>query len=200
MTRISPIPWEPIWLLSLLVWLVSAIWIGVRQFRARTFRLPRSPLFYGALALVIAIPVGLKLLDYRFVPFSRADAATGVDPSLPELHTRRYNAHTVDELYEASLQAVQSLSTYGQPWTIVFVNLQPGWGGRIVAKVPAPFRLDTLSITIQAVPRAPDSEEVAFVRLDVYSAAPPGRFDFGENARHIRQFLRALDARLPEGE
>jgi len=114
-------------------------------------------------------------------------AQTALDAPDPALQTRVYAAPT--EQVADKVRALQ-ISTYGRAW-----KLNEGAGqtpNRIVFRVPVIVFTDVLTVSLQ-------SEGAAKTRVDVESHSLVGQGDFGENRRHVKQLLNALDALLPRG-
>lgn len=195
--RLSLIPWEWIWVLSLVVLIFTVIWWLVKMVRQRAFLWPKSWLMALSLVLVIAIPLGTKALNYRFNLQTSESTVTQPDHPIADLQTRIYDQYTPQELHEASIRAVQASSTYLQPWTIMFTDLDEyNQAARLVAQVPVIFTVDDFAVTIEPVLQP--VEPISKWRVDVYSGPHEPRPDLGENARHIKQFYQALEAELAE--
>ena len=188
--KISSTAWEFIWLLSLLVFIISVIWGLVSQLRHRKLAVPKSLFFYGSLLLLIVIPSGMHLTHYRFKLGNGASETTRLDHEIPDLVIRAYTDYSIRQVYEASLRVMQSARTYGQPWTVNFADVVEYRTARLEATVPALVFRDRLTVTIQLIPSQPG------LYVIVYSSSTDGQRDFGENARHIKQFYEALDAEL----
>jgi uncharacterized protein (DUF1499 family) len=187
--KISLVPWEIIWLLSWVIFIISLIWFIVERVKIKKFSLPKSFVLYASLLILIVIPLGLKVFNYRFHLGAGAGEITAPYHELIDLQTHQYKAYTVEQLYQASLRAVQSLSTYGQPWTIVFAEHNEE-AGRIAVQVPVFFVIDDLAIIIHSV------EDEVGLFVTVNSTSRLRATDLGENARHIKQFYQTLDAEL----
>lgn len=129
---------------------------------------------------LLALPIALKLLGVK--PVNRA--TTSPDSADASLRTRFYAAPP-DQLRGQVLAAVPTLSTYGQAWRVMAEDESNP--GVVRCQVPVLVFTDDLVVTIE--PHAEGS------RVDVTSAARVGQGDMGENARHIRQLLSALDKR-----
>lgn len=186
---ISLIPWEGIWSVALLGLLI-AVPLELWRWRRAKKWVGKFSWAGACLLLVTAIPLGLKATGYRFdMDAHNTEVTTFINP-LPELKTHRYKTYTPKQLYQASLTAVQSLSTYGQPWIITFADFDPRVGGRLAVEVPVLVFVDDLAVTVQPVEGTFDWQ------VDVYSASRVGRGDLGENGRHIKQFFLKLDAEL----
>lgn len=190
--KISLIPWEIIWLLDFVVVLVALLWWGTVQLRHRKFSVPRSWVLYGGLFLLIAIPLGLALFDFRFDLEPGAVEMTDPEHPVPDLQTRIYPGKTAEQLYQAALRTVQAQTTYLQPWTIVFAEFDSqGQAGRLVMQVPTIFVVDDLAVTVSRNNQFPPD-----LQVNVYSASREQIIDLGENARHIKQFYLALETEL----
>lgn len=97
------------------------------------------------------------------------------------LRTRFYQA-SKDTVCERAVALCKEQRTYMRVWNVVAE--QP----KIRVEVPVVFFTDDLTITIL--------EEGTVTRVDVHSASRVGRGDFGENRRHVLQFLNTLDAQF----
>lgn len=112
-------------------------------------------------------------------------AQTAPDAPDPALQTRVYAAST--EHIADKVRALQ-ISTYGRAW-----KLDAGAKGapnQIAFRVPVIVFTDVLTVSLQ-------SEGDDKTRVDVESHSQIGQGDFGENKRHVKQILNALDALLP---
>lgn len=112
-------------------------------------------------------------------------AQTAPDAPDPALQTRVYGAPV--ELVARAVQSVR-ISTYGCAW-----KLDKGANGapdKIVFRVPVIVFTDILTVSLQS---AGENK----TRVDVESHSQIGKGDFGENRRHIKQLLNALDVLLP---
>lgn len=138
-------------------------------------------------AALLALPVALKVAGVE--PTNRART----DESNPDvrLHPRIYT-QSPEEVRREVLALVPTLSKYGRAWRVVGEDAGLGTerGGSVLIRCEVPVLVftDDLTITIRA--------EGAGARAEVESAARVGNGDMGENARHIRQLLAALDERL----
>ena len=110
-------------------------------------------------------------------------AATHPDHPDARLRTRRYRC-TLDEARAAVEEVIPQLVTYGRHWRVVRAEAD-----EVRAAVPVLVFTDDVTVTLRAADNG--------VILDARSASRVGRGDFGENRRHLRQLLTALDARLP---
>lgn len=133
----------------------------------------------AALAVVGAFLLLGKTMNTN-PPTNRAQTSPGASE---DVRTRVYSA-PLNEV-EAKVHALR-LSTYGRGWTIVPGNAKD----EIVFRVPVIVFSDLLTVSLHA-------GDEGKTRVDVESHSLVGQGDFGENRRHIRQILRALDAVLP---
>lgn len=130
------------------------------------------------LALVGALGAFAKMMNTN-PPTNRAQ--TSPDASDADLRTRVYAASWQE--VAAKTRALQ-LSTYGRRWRMVCETERP-----IVFRVPVIVFSDLLTVSLQSTGENQ-------TRVDVESHSLIGQGDFGENRRHVRQILRALDAVL----
>lgn len=89
---------------------------------------------------------------------------------------------SLEKTRSAAILAAKSLKTYGRAWKIA------DEGATLRVEVPVTIFTDDLSVSFE--------ENDGKTRVEVESKARIGRGDFGENRRHIRQFLAALDAQI----
>ncbi len=136
------------------------------------------------LALVSAFLVLAKTMNSN-PPTNRAQ--TLPDASEADLQTRVYSA-PLDEVAAKVRTQGRGLSTYGRRWHIESEDVQP-----IIFRVPVIVFSDLLTVSLH-------SEGQDKTRVDVESHSLVGQGDFGENRRHVRQILRALDAVLPRAK
>ena len=141
------------------------------------------------LKLMLAVFSGAGLAIVLFTPqFSRRlktglstnFAATSVSPEFPELKTRFYQAST-NQVFSASVAAIQQLSD----WTI---TRQSEGSGVILAEKKVVIFVDDVAVKVR--------DDRGQTRVDVLSKSRIGKGDFGENRRHVAQFLKALDREL----
>jgi len=98
----------------------------------------------------------------------------------------RHYSRNVDETRNAIIARVPQLRTYGRSWKLIESSSR-----FVKVEVPVLFFTDDLTIILQ--------EDDAGVLLRVASKSRVGKGDLGENQRHIRQLLAALDKRLLRG-
>jgi len=114
-------------------------------------------------------------------------AQTAPDAPDPALQTRVYAAPM--EQVADKVRALQ-ISTYGRSWKLDESASQTP--NKIAFRVPVIIFTDVLTLTLQSAGNDK-------TRLDVESHSQVGQGDFGENRRHIKQLLNALDVLLPRG-
>ena len=118
-------------------------------------------------------------------------AQTRPDHPEPALRTRRY-AHRGDAaaLQQAIEAAIATRNTCGQSWRLTGTTLTPDGGFTVRAEVPVLFYTDDLEVGVQPGP------DGAYWQVDVTSRSRVGKSDLGENRRHVKQLLNALDGKL----
>jgi hypothetical protein len=150
---------------------------------ARNSMMPRKNRLKWAIPLVLiaAFVVLAKTMNLN-PPTNRAQ--TSPDQSDADLRTRVYGAPQNE--VAAKVRALQ-LSTYGRAWKLESKGTAKP--NEITFRVPVIVFSDILCVSLQ--PEGKDR-----TRVDVESHSLVGQGDFGENRRHIKQLLRALDAAL----
>ncbi len=135
--------------------------------------------------LFVLIGVAILVVGRTFYPDNIAE--TSENGGMKGLKTRFYDSD-VETVRSSAKSVLGKMSTWGSAWKIVE---ETGDGGnfRIKVEVPVVIFTDDLEIKIDTV-----SEDR--VRVDVRSASRVGKSDFGENARHVNQFLSGLDEAL----
>ncbi len=117
---------------------------------------------------------------------------TSPDAEAP-LRTRFYPAPW-SRVVEAAQSALSAQKTYGRAWKVgqsSITGAEPGAKLRetLRAQVPVVVFTDDLEVTLS-------EQEDGQIRVDCESKSRIGKGDFGENKRHVTQFLRSLDANL----
>jgi uncharacterized protein (DUF1499 family) len=133
-------------------------------------------------ALTIAgVLVGVNVaLSKAWPPIN--DVSTGATPEYPDLQPRVYSLPR-GRVFDAAVATARA--TPG--WSVTSVDPDAGVIQAVAHVRWTPFRDDvTLRVT----------EERGQVVVNVRSRSRVGRGDLGVNARRIRAYLRALDARL----
>ena len=113
------------------------------------------------------------------------DVETGRTPEYPDLQVREYPA-SPKMVAEAATQALGRLPR----WSLIGSGAGPGGHSiQAVHELPTLGFKDDVTIHIrQDGPRT---------KVSVRSRSQVGPWDFGQNARNIREFLAALDAQVP---
>jgi uncharacterized protein (DUF1499 family) len=143
----------------------------------------KKMLIYFVIVIVVLL-AGIFILG-RFYPDNIAE--TVPDGGRKNLKTRIYK--TDFETAEKTVkEIIPTLSTWGGKWKLVGESETAEKGKIIKAEVPVVVFTDDLEVYIKQMPDG--------VSIDAKSNSRVGRSDFGENARHIRQFLKALDEKL----
>jgi uncharacterized protein (DUF1499 family) len=145
---------------------------------ARRFVMP-------VLVLLLAVLFGIFLTTPQFgrriqTALSTNVAESSPAPEFPELKTRYYDTPRAKVFDEANA-AIRSLSN----WKVVLAD--PATGS-IAAEKRVLMFVDDVRIRVIA--------EGSRTRVDARSHSRVGKGDFGENRRHVAQFLTALDGRV----
>ncbi len=153
-------------------------------------KLSRTPKWALYLAPLVVLAVAAKLLNQN-PPVSAAQTA----PDAPEAELRtRFVGAPWSEVVSAAQSALNSQKTYGRAWKTgqnSIVGAAPGAKMReeLQAQVPVLLFTDDLTVSLS-------EQDGGKIRVDCASKARIGRGDFGENRRHVLQFLRAFDEKL----
>jgi hypothetical protein len=119
-------------------------------------------------------------------------AQTRPDHPEPALRTRRY-PRTIDSaaLRRALEETIPRLSTYGRSWRLAGTTpaADASGGFTVRAEVPVLLYVDDLVVQVRPDPTG------AYWLVDVTSRSRVGQSDLGENRRHIKQLLTALEGR-----
>ena len=135
---------------------------------------------------LILLVVAVAFIGRTYFPDNIAE--TSADGGSKQLRTRFYTK-PIDDVFGAAEKTVPTLSTYGSAWKVVD-KTDGGKARKIKVEVPVIVFTDDLEVTIKPA----DNEHE--VQVDVRSQSRVGKSDFGENARHVRKFLAALDEAL----
>ncbi len=103
-----------------------------------------------------------------------------------ELKTRRYQTD-LSAASEAVKKIIPTLSSWGLKWKLTESETRND-SAIIKAEVPVVMFTDDLEVKLV--------QKENEVIVNVRSASRIGKSDFGENARHIRKFLSALDEKI----
>lgn len=141
--------------------------------------------------MVIVVVIGIisiVLIGRIFYPDNIAQ--TSPDGGPKGLKQRVYRADVAAATKIVS-DIIMAQSTYGSQWKMVSkIDGEGDMASKIKAEVPVVVFTDDLEVTIK------NTENDGEVQVDVHSQSRVGQSDFGENARHVRQFLEALDEKL----
>lgn len=134
--------------------------------------------------LILLVGAGLAA-GWAFTAWPRLnDVETGRTPEYPDLQPRQYRA-APDKVAEAVKACVAELPR----WKLVGSGSGPGGTELSVTHTTRLLRFDDdVHVKLKA--------EGGGTRVSVRSRSRVGRYDFGQNARNIRELLQALDARL----
>jgi uncharacterized protein (DUF1499 family) len=110
------------------------------------------------------------------------DVETGRTPEYPDLKVREYSAG-VDAVSKAAQKALRSLPR----WTFVAAGSGPG-GAEVQAIHATRIMHFKDDVTIRISSRG------GRTRVSVRSRSRTGKWDFGQNARNVREFLSFLDS------
>jgi uncharacterized protein (DUF1499 family) len=143
----------------------------------------KKMLIYIVIVIFILL-AGIFILG-RFYPDNIAETAP--DGGKKNLKTRIYQTD-LETAIKTVKEIVPTLSTYGGNWKITGESENIEKGKIIKAEVPVVVFTDDLEVYVQETEKG--------VSIDAKSNSRVGRSDFGENARHIRQLLTALDEKF----
>ncbi len=133
--------------------------------------------------LIIAVPLVAFLLAGKTMNTSPPTHAAQTAPDeAPELRTR-ICTQSVEEITKIAQTVAGEQQTWFRSWRVVKTD-----GNTIHVEVPVLVFTDNLTIHVD--------ENEGKTRVNVASKSRVGQGDFGENRRHIAQFLRALDEKL----
>lgn len=133
--------------------------------------------------LILAVPVAAFLIVGKAMNTSPpTNTAQTAPDETPELRTR-ICVNSVEEVTQSAQQVASEQTTWFRSWRVVKMD-----DNTIHVEVPVLFFTDDLKIHVD--------ENEGKTRINVKSKSRVGQGDFGENRRHIAQFLRALDQKL----
>ncbi len=147
-----------------------------------------APRWVLGLAPLVLLIVAAKMLNQN--PPVKA-AQTSPDAADPALRTRFVKAPW-REVVSAAQGVLAAQKTYGRAWKPgqnSIAGAAPGQKMRqeLRAQVPVIVFTDDLTVTLTET-------ENGEIRVDCAAKSRVGQGDFGENRRHVLQFLRAFDA------
>jgi uncharacterized protein (DUF1499 family) len=130
----------------------------------------------------VALAVAAVVLVLRWPRLN--DVETGRTPDYPDLQVREY-APGETAVLKAAQKAVESLPRF----TFVAAGHGPGGGELQAVATTRVFKFkDDVTVRIR--------RQGARTRVSVRSRSRTGKWDFGQNARNIREFQAALDREL----
>ena len=133
--------------------------------------------------LILSIPTIAFLIAGKTMNSSPpTNTAKTAPDETPELRTR-ICVNSVEEVTQSAQQVAGEQKTWFRSWRVVKTD-----DNTIHVEVPVLFFTDDLMIHVD--------ENEGKTRVNVESKSRVGQGDFGENRRHIAQFLRALDQKL----
>lgn len=141
----------------------------------------------GIAVSVVAIGLaGLSMTNPGNVVETSADAPD------TNFRTRHYQVN-FDTFVDETKKIIPTLTTYGQNWKVVGgedVDKSQSDSAAINVEVPVVFFIDDLKISAVKKPLTNEIE------VNVRSGSRVGKSDLGENKRHVRQLLDALDEKF----
>lgn len=142
-------------------------------------------LIIAIVIIFVVIAVGIFVIGRTFYPDNIAK--TSADGGEKELKTRFYKSD-VETVSRVVNELEGELTTYGRKWKKVGIKVNPPT--IVQFEVPVVFFTDDLEVRIK---KGKTEDEV---QVDVLSKSRVGKSDFGENARHVRKILDALDEKF----
>ena len=140
--------------------------------------------------LILGVPVAAFLVAGQTMNSNPpTNSAQSTPDAVPELRTRVYS-QSLAEVNQAARAVALNQTTWLRSWRIVRqpeVKTGPPREDFSV-EVPVLFFTDDLTVHMDT--------EHGKTRVNVESKSRVGQGDFGENRRHVAQFLRALDEKL----
>ena len=141
--------------------------------------------------LLLAAPIAAFVGAAKIFNTSPPTNSARTDPSAaPDLKTRFYS-QSINQVFAAAQSVADAQKTWGRAWRVV--PAAEVWAGpkhhKLAVQVPVLVFTDDLSALIT-------TDKNGQTRVDVESHSRVGEGDWGENRRHIAQFLHALDAKL----
>lgn len=136
-------------------------------------------------ALLVIVVVAILFIGRTFYPDNIAE--TSPDGGKKRLKTRYYTT-SLEHARKSVPEVISNLSTYGSNWKIKNDGTQIE--NVITAEVPVIVFTDDLTVSLKP------TETEGEVQIDVVSKSRVGKSDFGENARHVRKLLEALDEKF----
>ena len=139
--------------------------------------------------ILVVLAIAILFISRTFYPDNVAK--TSADGGEKGLKTRIYKTD-VKIAAKAAEEIIPTLSTWGGNWKHINTNLRED-SAEIRAEVPVVMFTDDLEVRIK------EAETEGEVQVDAISKSRVGKSDFGENARHVRKILNALDEKFAKG-
>jgi len=139
----------------------------------------------AALIIVVAAAVVIVVVGRTFFPDNIAQTSEG--GGTKGLKTRVYRSDA-EAVKKASKEVIAGLTSWGSAWKLTD-ETDGGSELRLKAEVPVVVFTDDLEVTIKG-------NDDGTVEVNVRSESRVGKSDFGENARHVRKLLSALDQKM----
>ncbi|NNE98733.1 MAG: DUF1499 domain-containing protein [Pyrinomonadaceae bacterium] len=137
--------------------------------------------------LFVLFAAAILIIGRTFYPDNIAE--TSLDGGEKGLKTRNYKTDLLTALKSAK-EIIPTLSTYGSKWKLVEYKDEDGSSSaKVGAEVPVLVFTDDLTVKFE-------EKDDGVVQVNVRSESRVGKSDFGENARHVRKILNALDAKF----
>ncbi len=161
-----------------------------RKTRVMTGKISRVPKWIVWLSPLVILVVAAKFLNQN-PPVSAAQ--TSFESEEVALKTRFYDAPWRD-VVDATQSVLAAQKTYWRAWKTGSSSIGGAAPGAklhetLRAQVPVILFTDDLEVTLSET-------DGGQIQVDCASKSRIGRGDFGENRRHIIQFLGALDEKL----
>ena len=117
-------------------------------------------------------------------------AETSADAQDTSFRTRHYQID-FDGFIDETKKIIPTLTTYGKNWKLSGNEINNQHNSAVIrVNIPVVFFVDDMEIS--AVKDANKDE----IQVDVRSSSRVGKSDLGENKRHVRQLLDALDGKF----
>lgn len=141
--------------------------------------------------LIIGVPVvALGVIGKMTNTNPPTNAAKTTPDETPALRTRVYS-QSVEKVLDAARAVTLEQKTWFKSWRIPPQSEITSGPPHHELRVEVPVLIYTDDLTVHV-----DTDDKGQTRVNVESKSRVGRGDFGENRRHVAQFLRALDKAL----
>ena len=141
--------------------------------------------------LIVGVPVAALLIVGVITNTNPpTNSAQTAPDAAPELRTRVYGK-SVEAVTQTARTVAGTQTTWLRSWRVVPQGEISSGTPHHEIKVEVPVLIYTDDLTIHI-----DTDEKGRTRVNVESKSRVGKGDFGENQRHVVQFLTALDETL----